>query len=189
MEQRGNETDWIEMNWFTIQYQEILWIILSGIGIYIALMVAIRLNGLRTLSKMSSHDFAVTVALGTIVASVTIQSGPSLLQGVIGMAILIVLQFLYSLWRLKRPSAYLENEPLILMQGPNILWKNMKQARISEGDLLQKLREANVHSFDEIDAVILEVTGDVSVLHGGKEISPFIIRDVQGKPVTPEKKS
>ena len=51
------------------------------------------------------------------------------------------------------------------MDKDKILYKNLKKARIQESQLIAKLREANVLDFNQIEAVVLEVTGDISVLH------------------------
>ena len=42
----------------------------------------------------------------------------------------------------------------------------MRRARVTKADVIGKLREANVLRLEEVRAVILEVTGDISVLHG-----------------------
>lgn len=55
-------------------------IVLSTIGIYVAIIIFTRINGLRTFSKMSSFDFAVTVAIGSVIASTAATKGPSLLE-------------------------------------------------------------------------------------------------------------
>jgi uncharacterized membrane protein YcaP (DUF421 family) len=51
------------------------------------------------------------------------------------------------------------------MQGPEILHANLRTARIHENQLIAKLREANVLNFNQVIAVVLETTGDISVLH------------------------
>lgn len=51
------------------------------------------------------------------------------------------------------------------MKGGEILEENLKHARIDKGQLIAKLREANVLDFDEVLAVVLESTGAISVLH------------------------
>lgn len=169
------------MDWLELTYAQTIGIILSGVGIYIALMIFVRVNGLRTLSKMSAHDFAVTIAIGSIVGATVSTKDPSLGQGALAIAVLIFLQFCYSVWRLQRPKNYLENTPLLLMDGPNILHENLKKSRVTEADLIAKLREANVLDRSEIKAVILEVTGDVSVLHGDKSIDDYLLKDVYCK--------
>ena len=52
-------TDWARM---TGSDPSLPMILLTGIGIYAALLVPTRLTGLRSFSKMSSFDFAITVA-------------------------------------------------------------------------------------------------------------------------------
>lgn len=59
-----------------------------------------------------------------------------------------------------------------------MLHENLKKARLTENDVLAKLREANVLQFSDVRAVILEATGDVSVLHGSKEVNAQILKDV-----------
>lgn len=51
-------------------------VLLSGVLILTAVIAIIRIVGLRSLSKMSSFDFVVTVAIGSIIASVTATSTP-----------------------------------------------------------------------------------------------------------------
>lgn len=42
----------------------------------------------------------------------------------------------------------------------------LRKTCVSEEDLIAKLWEANACHFSEVRAVVLETTGDVSVLHG-----------------------
>ena len=44
---------------------------------------------------------------------------------------------------------------------------------------MPKLREANVLNTNQIRAVVLETTGDISVLHGEGELQDDILKDVQ----------
>jgi len=57
------------------------------------------------------------------------------------------------------------------MWDGKILHKKLKSCNVGEDDLIAKLREANVHDFNEVKAVILESTGDVSVIHNDKNKS------------------
>ena len=57
---------------------------------------------------------------------------------------------------------------MLIMDGNRILYDNLAKTNVSEEDLIAKLREANVRNFDEVLAVVLESTGDVSVIHSGE---------------------
>nr|WP_253931729.1 YetF domain-containing protein [Lewinella sp. W8] len=140
----------------------------SSVVILTLMIIVVRIFGLRTFAKMSSIDFASTIAIGTILASVVMNGDQSLLKGAVAMVAVIGFQQLFS--RLKRFSdrfeSAVENQPLLLMEGPDILYDNLAAGNVTEADLMAKLREANVIAFTEVKAVVLETTGDISVLHG-----------------------
>ena len=76
----------------------------------------------------------------------------------------------------------IDNNPLLLMDGPNILEENLRKARVTKGDLRSKLREANVLQLSQVKAVIFETTGDISVLHSsnaGEEVEDWLLTDVE----------
>jgi hypothetical protein len=42
---------------------------IAALGIYLAVIVATRVSGLRSFTKMSAFDFAMTVAIGSLIAA------------------------------------------------------------------------------------------------------------------------
>ncbi|PZD76718.1 DUF421 domain-containing protein [Mesonia sp. K7] len=157
-------------------------IILSTLGIYIAVICYTRMFGKRSFSKMSSFDFAMTVAIGSIIATTILSSSVTLWQGVVGLLAVYVFQLIAALLR-RYPlfQQLIDNQPLLLMHGEKILYDNLRKARVTEGDLRSKLREANVIEFHEIRAVVFETTGDISVLHCSdetKELEKWLLKDV-----------
>lgn len=158
-------------------------IILTALGIYIALIVYTRLAGKRSFSKMSSFDFAMTVAIGSLIASTILSTSVSLIDGMIGMASVYLLQISAALLRRKNKhfKKLIDNTPMLLMDGTNILHENLKKARVAEGDLRSKLREANVLQLSQVRAVVFETTGDISVLHTSgddTELEEWLLKDV-----------
>mgnify|MGYP003144430996 CR=1 FL=1 len=147
------------IKWFEASTTSIIAIVLTAIGFT-------RLAGKRSFSKMSSFDFAMTVAIGSIIATTVLSKSVSLLQGVVGLAAVYVLQFSVAMMRrFKFVQKLIDNEPLLLMDGKEILHNNLKKARVTEADLRSKLREANVLELSQVRAVIFECTGDIAVLH------------------------
>lgn len=153
--------------WFTLTLYDACHVFVSCLCVYAALVALVRFNGLRTFSKMSSFDFPVTVAIGSIVATTVVSKDPAVLQGGMAIVSLLFLQWLTS--SLRRLSGKVEgvvdNCPLMLMDGPEILHHNLTEGRVTVSDLRAKLREANVMNYNQVRAVVLEATGDISVLH------------------------
>lgn len=159
----------MDPSWFAIDAGAILAIFITAFCVYAALILLVRLNGLRSFSKMSSHDFAITIAIGSIMGSTVLFATASLADGLAALVALFVFQRILSSARRQFGSSPVDNRPLLLMRDGRILEQNLVRAQVTREDLFSKLREANVLSMTEVRAVVLEATGDVSVLHGDRE--------------------
>jgi len=136
------------------------------------ILIIVRFYGLRSFAKMSSVDFASTIAVGSILASVALNTDQSWLKGTVAMLCILGFQQLFSYG--KRHFDWLENigenQPVLLMQDGKILNGNLQNTGVTHADLMAKLREANVLRLSEVKAVVFETTGDVSVLHGDENL-------------------
>lgn len=170
-------------NVFETSIESILIICINALGIYIAVIVFTRIAGKRSFSKMSSFDFAVTVAVGSIIASTVLSSSISLVDGAVGLFMVYLLQVIAAfLRRFRFFSSLVDNTPLLLMDGSKILENNLKKANVTQGDIRAKLREANVIKLSQVRAVVFETTGDISVLHTAdvdKDLECWLLKDVK----------
>ncbi|MFQ6552429.1 DUF421 domain-containing protein [Aestuariibius insulae] len=141
--------------------------ILDAAVMVAVLVILTRLAGLRSFSKMSGFDFAITVAMGSVLASVVVSGSTGIWAGTSALIALFAVQWVVARARVtsERVRKTLDNAPLLIMDGDTMLEENMRTAEISRGDLLAKLREANVTQLAQVRAVVFEQTGDVSVLH------------------------
>lgn len=67
MEQTDKLFDWI-----SITPIQIIGIVVSCLAIFIGILIIIKLSGLRSFAKMTSHDFAVTIATGSILGATVV---------------------------------------------------------------------------------------------------------------------
>ncbi len=168
--------------WFTTTWESLLAISISTLAIYIAVIVLTRIFGKRSFSKMSSFDFAMTVAVGSVIATTILSKSVSLLDGIFALFLIYLYQLAAALLRKWKPfRRAIDNEPLLLMDGDKILEDNLLKARVTEGDLRSKLREANVLQLSQVRAVVFETTGDIVVLHSSNDehaLEPWLLKDV-----------
>jgi len=73
-----------------------------------------------------------------------------------------------------------DNEPLLLMAGDQVLSDHFDHARISEDDLRSKLRLAGVSHPSQVLAVVFETSGDVSVVKTSDRVDPWVFAGVRG---------
>ncbi|WP_308916988.1 DUF421 domain-containing protein [Jannaschia sp. LMIT008] len=130
------------------------------------LIVMVRLAGLRSFAKMSAHDFVVTVATGSVVAATVLNAGTPWWMGALAVFALLGVQVLVGALRVRVPGFQraMDNEPLILMRNGTMHDDALTKARMTRDDLRQKLRQAGAGDPAKVALVILETTGDVSVM-------------------------
>jgi len=173
--------------WTTVHLSAAPLVLLSTIAVFLCVSVCNRLVGLRSFSKMSSTDFVTTVAVGSLIASTISAPSPAIVIGLLSLSALFALKYFVALFRsrLKWVSTVLDNQPILLMRGSEVLHHNLKATQMSLGELHAKLRRANVWNYDQVICVVLESTGDVSVLHSSApnpaDIDEAIFADVKHK--------
>lgn len=163
-------------------------IAISVLGMYLTLILFARFSGVRSFAEMSTFDIAVTIALGSLLATVVAAKNPPLFQGMFAMIMLYLLQLIVSRLRkrCRSVSRLTDNAPVLLM-GPGGEMKpaNMHVARITEDDLRTHLRKANVVDRRDIQAVVMEGTGTINVLSSadGRDVTSqpnnWILEDVR----------
>lgn len=164
------------MDWIYKTNDPILITFLASILMFLVVIILTRIIGLRSFAKFTAYDFAFTIAIGSIISS-TLTSSTSVAHGSMAIASLLILTFMFSFLQRRFPAlnSLISNKPLLLMKGNQILESNLKYARIHKSQLIAKLREANVTKFDQVLAVVLESTGDISVLHADSNAESFDI--------------
>ena len=134
-------------------------------------LILVRLVGLRSFSKMTAFDFVATIAAGSLLATIaTTSEWPQFWQGVVALAALFALQYLLAKGR--QHSRFFEkaigNEPILLMENGKFIEAALTHTRVAKEDVYAKIRAANALELSAVRAVVIETTGDISVLHGDR---------------------
>lgn len=145
-------------------------------------VVLVRFVGLRSFSKMTPFDFVMTVATGSLLAGAgQSEEWTGFLQAIVGLAALFLVQYVAA--RMRKSSDVMEyalqNEPIFLMKNGEMIDEALAETRVAASDVYAKLREANALDLSRVHAVVLETTGDVSVLHGEHEPDDRLLAGVR----------
>ncbi len=169
--------------WLGTSWSQIGLVTLSTIGIYVAVIMVTRVHGLRTFSKMSSFDFAATIAVGSIMASIAVTDA-SLANGAIALVVLHIGQKLIASNRFRSSvRSLVDNQPVLLMVDGEFIDDALGAVDITRHDVMAKLRENGVVSLSHVATVVAETTGDISVLHGAEgrpHVDPALYDNVVG---------
>lgn len=168
--------------WFTIDAGEAVGIALSVVLLYGAVIALTRIFGLRSFSKLSAPDFAMTVAVGSILGSAIVTRSPTVLMGLAALTGLFAGQRAIASLRRRHDGLRrrIDNRPVLLVWEGSLLEENMRHTQISAADIRARLRQSNVQRLADVSAMVFETTGDFSVMHGqpAASIDPELLRGI-----------
>lgn len=147
-------------------WENIFRVVVVGILAYAGLVLMLRISGNRTLSKMNSFDLVVTVAFGSTLSTILVNKDVSLALGLAALALLVVLQLVIT-WCSVRSSFIndiIKTSPTVLVLDGLLRRDALKRVRVTEDEVLAAIRQQGQGALEDIDAVILETDGSLSVI-------------------------
>ncbi len=174
--------------------RELLWItpieavavVIATSGMYLTLVLIVRVLGQRVLSGMSGFDIAAIVAFGSVLGRAALGDSPRLAGGLVALVTLVVMQGLTGQIQSRKWGAHaVTAKPVLLMAGSEVCAAQLRRCHVQPSELQAKLRLAGVRDFDEVAAVIFETSGAVSVLKRGTPIDPRLLSGVVGGSLVP----
>lgn len=147
-------------------FEVIIRTVLVGIMAYLSLVVILRVSGKRTLTKMNAFDFIVTIALGSILASIITSKDITIAQGLTAFLVLVIMQYIFTKLSVKSRSfsILIKSQPALLYYNGEFLTQNMKKERVLEIEVRQAARSSGKDDMSEVMAVVLETDGSISVI-------------------------
>jgi uncharacterized membrane protein YcaP (DUF421 family) len=150
---------------FFSSWQAVSHILIIGVLGYIALVLLLRISGNRTLSKMNSFDFIITIALGSTFATAILDKKTTLLDAILTFSLLVLLQHIvtYLSVRYRSFEKLVKSDPVLLFHRGKFLRDNMKNSQVSEAEIQSGIRQEGLATVDEVEFVVLEENGKISV--------------------------
>ena len=162
------------MDFWNMLYQDwagiVRTVIVGTLG-YAFLIFALRISGNRTLSKLNAFDFVVSVAFGSVFASLLLSEGVALAEGATAIALLCALQYIVA-WGSVRSRSFarlVRSEPVLLANKGEPLPGNMHRARITREELESIVRNDGHEDVSQTLAVVLESDGTFSIVTDPKK--------------------
>lgn len=146
--------------------EDILRLLVSAIVIYVINIVYIRLLGKRSTSKLNNFHWIVTVSIGSITSSAIILEDVSILEGGMGILILLLLQFAVTkiMYHSEFLGKVIKSTPQFLLFEAEFMDDNMKRERIIKFEVYAAIRQKGLKSVEEIYAVVLETNSEISII-------------------------
>jgi uncharacterized membrane protein YcaP (DUF421 family) len=156
--------------------------IIIGFCAYISLIILLRVSGKRTLSKLNAFDLVVTVAMGSTLSSILINKNVTLAQGTTAFIMLIGLQFVIAKLAVNMSpfNKLIKSKPQVLYVNGQFKEESMKKERVLKKEIRQAARSQGLSSMSQVDTVVLESDGSLSIIKTSDQTEKDTLIDVDG---------
>ena len=161
--------------------QPVIRIVILGTLAYLTLVILLRTSGKRTLSKWNAFDLVVTVALGSTLATILLSKNVNYTEGFAALGLLILLQFVITSLavRFRFVQRLVKAEPRFLYRDGCFIAVSLQHERVTEAEVRAAVRGAGFSAMEDVQAVVLETDGSVSVVGRTDSTSASALLDVQ----------
>ncbi|RBP39542.1 DUF421 domain-containing protein [Garciella nitratireducens] len=134
--------------------------------LYISVLLGLRMMGKRQIGEMQPFELVITIMISELAAIPIENTGIPLLNGMIPIFTLLFLEGLFSVLMLKSNKFrnFIDGTPSIIMDKGKLIYKELKNQRIAVEDLFEELRIAGYPDLHEIEYVILETDGELTII-------------------------
>lgn len=164
-----------------IEPHRALVVVLATVGIYLAFMALVKIFGSRVLTSMTASDAVIIIMFGAVSGRVIVGNPPTLASGIIGLATLMILEAGFGTVRhYVKWASVIDRRPVLIMYAGRTHADNMRLAHVSDLDIDSAIRKAGLGRRADVQAMILEPTGQISLIKVGQPIDPTLLDDVLG---------
>lgn len=141
-------------------------VVALGAAAYAVMVVVLRVSGKRTLAKLNAFDLVVTVALGSVLATIALSNDVSLADGVAAVAVLVAAQWAVSWASVHTSLAWwlVRAEATVVFDDGRFDDVVLARLRLTRGEVCQAIRSSGCGDLELVAAVVMETDGSLSVV-------------------------
>jgi uncharacterized membrane protein YcaP (DUF421 family) len=145
--------------------KDLLMTVVRSIGLYVIMLIVIRMLGKKTVGNFTAFDLLVALMLGEVVDEV-IYGDVSFIEGTVAILVIAGAKYFTSYLSFASPrlAKVLEGSPTILVKEGEINKKGLKNELMSESEVHAALRLREIEDMREVKLATLEIDGEVSVI-------------------------
>ncbi|WP_019414393.1 DUF421 domain-containing protein [Paenisporosarcina sp. TG20] len=151
---------------------------------FTVLLILTRIMGRKEIAQMTFFNFISAISIGTIGASLAIDSTLSIRNGLIALVAWSIFTIVLGIISINSREArvLIEGQPRIVIKNGKIMEDELRKVRLDVDALNALLRVKNVFSIFDVDYAIFETSGKLSVMK--KEPQKFVTKSDMGIQLT-----
>lgn len=141
-------------------------LVVRTIILYLLVIVSLRVMGKRQIGEMQPSELVVAIMISDLAAVPMQAIDIPLINGIIPVLTLIVAEVFMSYLSLKsrRLRRIISGEPSIIVYNGHVNEGELERLRFNMNDLLEQLRINNFPNISDVECVIMETNGQLSII-------------------------
>lgn len=141
-------------------------ITLRAVIFYIILMMLMKLMGKRQIGEMQVNELVTAFLLSELAVLPVTDTEIPFLHGLVPLVVISCIEVIVAFVcrKSRRIRVFLNGNPITLYRNGKYILPNLEKARIAEEDVEAQVRINGYGSMKEVQTVILERTGKMSVI-------------------------
>lgn len=137
-----------------------------AIILYLVVLLVTRLMGKREIGQLQPFEFVISLMIANLATIPMSEIGVPMVAGIVPIMGLLTMHLIISLLNLKfiKFRHFICGKPTIIVYKGKIDEKALEKERFTVNELEERLREKDIFNLADVDFVILETNGDISVI-------------------------
>jgi uncharacterized membrane protein YcaP (DUF421 family) len=140
--------------------------ILRSLGLFILLILLMRLVGRKMAARLTYFDVVFAVCMGVIAAAITLHIVENLVYGLIALLTwgLSGIGLSYLILRSKWVRDLVHGREAVVIKHGKIMEDQLKKVRYTPEDLLQQLRSKQIFNVADVEFAVMESNGEINAV-------------------------
>lgn len=139
---------------------------IRSIVLYVIVLIVTRLMGKREIGQLQPFEFVISIMIADLATIPMSEVGVPIFDGIIPIFSLLIMHLIITVLNLKSMKfrSIVCGKPAILVNKGKINEQVLEKERFDLSELQEKLREKDIFDMSDVDYVILETNGEISVI-------------------------
>ena len=159
--------DWHELLWGDLDATFLGQIAFRTVVMFLIILFALKILGKRGVKQLSVFELVIIISLGSASGDPMFYKEVGLLSALaVFIGIIICYKFTTHLvFKYKAIEKVLEGEPIYLIEDGVFLIQNFNKESLGYDEFFSEMRQKSVSHLGQIDAAILEISGELSLYY------------------------
>jgi uncharacterized membrane protein YcaP (DUF421 family) len=151
------------------------WVAVKAVLLFAIAVIGLRLGERRTLAQLSAFDFAVAVAIGSIIGRGATESTTSFATSAIALVTFLVAHRVVAILRRhSRVVRLIDHPPCVLVAHGELQERDLARAGLTAADVYALLRQNGADDLGQVRYLLYEPHGAVTLVRAGREPGPLV---------------